>query len=272
VLGPVFFSVDPAALGVPPFSLGPIPPFLTPNSAADVYVTGGAWGAGIFRFADAASLGLGLGDDIDSLAIDHTGPGGVDWVAAGGGDVIVFSLVPFTPALLPGALPDKALGCGYYVGPPLPQTGADLFAMGVPYGAPPFGVPVPYLTAEELGLCAMRFFGPCVVAPDDNVDGLDITSILLAGDLDGDLRLDGVDTDDDADGIGDFVDNCPLIFNPAQLPDADCDGVDDAFPDNCPFTPNPAQTNSDSGQMPPAGDVGAIGNGTGLPGAPRTTA
>jgi hypothetical protein len=272
-VGPVFFSVDAAALLVPPFSVGPIPPFLTPNSEADIFVTGGAWGAGVFRFADAASLGLvgPGGDDIDALAIDHTGPGGVDWVAAGGLDSIVFSLTPFSPSLLPGVLVDKALVCGYYPGPPLPQTGADLFAIGGPYG-PILGPAIAYLTAEELGLCAMRFFGPCIVAPDDNVDGLDITSTLPGGDPDGDMRLDGVDTDDDGDGIGDSVDNCPLLFNPAQLPDADCDGVDDAFPDNCPLTPNPAQTNSDSGPMPPAGDVGEWGGGPIVPADDDTVA
>ena len=35
-------------------------------------------------------------------------------------------------------------------------------------------------------------------------------------DMDGDLRADAVDTDDDADGVSDFIDNCPLVKTPAR--------------------------------------------------------
>ena len=42
--------------------------------------------------------------------------------------------------------------------------------------------------------------------------------------MDGDLRADAVDTDDDADGVGDFIDNCPLVANPGQE-DYDHDSV-----------------------------------------------
>jgi len=45
--------------------------------------------------------------------------------------------------------------------------------------------------------------------------------------------------DSDGDGIGDCVDNCPAIPNPAQF-DADNDGFGDAC-DNCPLVPNPTQ-------------------------------
>jgi hypothetical protein len=47
--------------------------------------------------------------------------------------------------------------------------------------------------------------------------------------------------------------------------DADLDAVDN-IDDNCPFDMNPAQTNTDSGPPPPAGNVGAIGNGVFMPG------
>jgi hypothetical protein len=238
VAGPIFFSLDPpsaAALGPP------VPPFVTANSAADIFVTGGPWGLGLTRFADAASLGLVVGDDIDALAVDYFTGAFPSWLVGGGTDVIVFSLVPGSPSL--GGLVSKAAGCGYGIFALPVSTGGDLFAQGAPVGAGPFVPAVPYLAAEELGLCTFRFYGPgvCLPAslPSDNVDALDITSTPLLGDLDGDMRVDGVDTDDDGDAVGDAIDNCPLVANPAQ-------------------------TNSDSGPMPPIGDVGAIGNGTGI--------
>ena len=49
--------------------------------------------------------------------------------------------------------------------------------------------------------------------------------------------------DTDGDGIPDYLDNCPLVFNPGQE-DADGDGVGDAC-DNCPDTYNPDQADLD---------------------------
>jgi len=46
-------------------------------------------------------------------------------------------------------------------------------------------------------------------------------------DTDGDSYANCVDWDDDADGIGDAADNCPLVYNPVQR-DTDGDGIGDA--------------------------------------------
>jgi len=48
-----------------------------------------------------------------------------------------------------------------------------------------------------------------------------------------------IDTDEDSDGIGDKIDNCPGIKNPLQT-DSDSDNVGDAC-DVCPYTYNPDQ-------------------------------
>jgi PKD repeat protein len=49
--------------------------------------------------------------------------------------------------------------------------------------------------------------------------------------------------DEDADGIGDFLDNCPTIYNPSQ-DDGDSDDAGDPC-DNCLTTPNPSQDDGD---------------------------
>jgi hypothetical protein len=59
-----------------------------------------------------------------------------------------------------------------------------------------------------------------------------------------------------------FFDDAPVAY---QIQFSDADAVDN-IDDNCPFDMNPAQTNTDSGPPPPAGNVGAIGNGVFLPG------
>ncbi|MBU3728009.1 MAG: hypothetical protein FGM37_02015, partial [Phycisphaerales bacterium] len=92
----------------------------------------------------------------------------------------------------------------------------------------------------------------------DSVDS-DCDGSLVDGfpNTDGDAYPDCVDSDDDADGVDDVADNCPLTPNADQLDtdsdaygnacdgDDDADGVDDVA-DNCPLTPNADQLDTDS--------------------------
>ncbi|HTF87032.1 MAG TPA: MopE-related protein [Planctomycetota bacterium] len=64
------------------------------------------------------------------------------------------------------------------------------------------------------------------------------------------------ETDTDADGTPDCVDNCPLNFNANQA-DQDGDNVGDAC-DNCPVNANPGQEDCDNDNL---GDVCAISQG-----------
>ncbi len=50
--------------------------------------------------------------------------------------------------------------------------------------------------------------------------------------------------DDDGDGVCDYNDNCPGVYNPSQ-DDADADGIGDAC-DNCPAIANPDQYDDDN--------------------------
>lgn len=53
----------------------------------------------------------------------------------------------------------------------------------------------------------------------------------------------GHSLDTDGDGIPDYQDNCPTIYNPDQA-DSDGDGIGNAC-DNCPTVANPTQSDSD---------------------------
>ncbi|ODS40758.1 MAG: hypothetical protein A7315_07665 [Candidatus Altiarchaeales archaeon WOR_SM1_79] len=72
-----------------------------------------------------------------------------------------------------------------------------------------------------------------VIVVDNNFDIVNITLydaiVVIEGDADG-------------DGIMDYVDNCPGIYNPDQN-DTDSDGVGDSC-DNCPFVYNPDQNDT----------------------------
>lgn len=65
--------------------------------------------------------------------------------------------------------------------------------------------------------------------------------------------------DSDGDGIYDWQDNCPAVFNPSQA-DADTDGVGDAC-DNCPATFNPGQEDRDGDATGDACDPDRDGDG-----------
>jgi len=90
---------------------------------------------------------------------------------------------------------------------------------------------------------------------DNNCDGQTDEGFA---DADGSGAADCVDPDDDNDGILDELDNCPLVYNPAQTntdkpadnlgdacdPDDDNDGQFDPA-DNCPLVANPDQLDWD---------------------------
>jgi uncharacterized repeat protein (TIGR01451 family) len=89
-------------------------------------------------------------------------------------------------------------------------------------------------------------------SPENNIDCVDTTVVL----------------DTDGDGIPDYLDNCPTLYNPEQI-DTDGDGIGDACDgctdsdgdgicddsDNCPLTPNPHQEDNDNDGMGDACDT-----------------
>ena len=219
----VFFSVPSGvSVGFP----GP--------SGADIYVRHPT--QGLVRFADAATLGLSIDDDIDALAVYHVG---TDPSFTPAQDVVVFSLARDSASLGTSALP---VGCGL---PADSSTAADLFVKI------PLLPAALYLSAEQLGLCAQRSFGLCNPFSEEGDDNVDAIDIVHPGGLDDDVDgLDNViDFDDDNDGLADWLD------------DSDSDGVYDNV-DNCRTVSNADQTNSDSGPSSfGPGDVGSWSNG-----------
>lgn len=101
----------------------------------------------------------------------------------------------------------------------------------------------------------------------DGDGGVDIIRGFFSGFITNPVTLlHGVGPDTDGDGVPDGFDNCPTVWNPADMKydrdnpaqtDTDGDGVGDACDpdldgdgapnevDNCPWTPNPLQTDSD---------------------------
>jgi hypothetical protein len=79
---------------------------------------------------------------------------------------------------------------------------------------------------------------------------------------------DACDTDDDADGVEDLEDNCPLISNPGQelitgsgcYADADGDSIPD-HRDNCPLISNPELSDLDGDEMGDECDADMDGDG-----------
>ncbi len=245
---PVFFTIDAATAGawgapIPAPTAGP-PVFAMP-APGDILAWNPAVGGPVI-WATAASLGLPPGSDIDALAVTYTsgfplpsflpGPSGRDFGPPG--DYVVFSLAPGSPPLSPtsggaGLFGSVCFGAGT-------ATAGDLFI-----NPAPFGVVLPWLDAEQMGLGAIRSGN----AVDDNVDAIDIcnTTPPPFSDIDGDTIVDDCDFDNDGDGIGDAID-----------PDDDGDGFGDAQQpmhlgpantaagfDNCPTIANPTQINTD---------------------------
>jgi len=114
------------------------------------------------------------------------------------------------------------------------------------------------LTRERTLVCsAYTYPPPCT---DDDVDG---TVVVLKPVVDFNLsnnvlRVDHdlcAGPDSEGDGVPDFVDNCPDLYNPGQE-DADDDNVGDIC-DNCPDDSNEDQADNDgdgtTGVQPPAG-------------------
>lgn len=77
--------------------------------------------------------------------------------------------------------------------------------------------------------------------------------------MDGDEQGDACDSDDDNDGIKDYRDNCPLVYNPSQH-DRDGDRVGNNC-DNCVMVRNPDQIDTDGDGTGDACDDDIDGDG-----------
>ncbi|MEX0749763.1 MAG: hypothetical protein WD359_03060, partial [Dehalococcoidia bacterium] len=214
--------------------------FSEPGSAV-ISVKPGAGAVSVY--ASATDLGLQSGDDVDALAVYHTGSSLT--LAGSANDIVVFSLTADSPSLA-GALPLQQ-GCGL--------TGAG--TEGDLWVKQSGSTVAAYLSAEQLGLCTTRSYGLCnpySPSGNDNVDAIDL--LTASGvDLEGDGIDDAVDPDDNRNGIGDSQDPC------LNDPDSDCVTVGD----NCSSVFNPEQENSDTGSDPPVfGYLGTIDNGPGV--------
>ena len=106
------------------------------------------------------------------------------------------------------------------------------------------------------GVCSPPMETTYRIAVDGFAGAEGFIQLAIDRDTDGDVQGNGIDADDDDDGVVDASDNCPLVANATQV-NTDGDGLGDAcdtdddndgtldVADNCPLVANPDQTNTD---------------------------
>jgi hypothetical protein len=238
-------------------------------------VLGGPRGGGLFTGSeDVLSLGRGgvitLAFD-DALVVDRagadfivfenpflTGAGSVTgvpfaeaaqvFVSADGVDFVAFPCaIDAVETFHPGCagvfpvLADVDEPAGPLVDSPTMVPIASL--VGVPVSAaPPLGAGGDAFDLADVGLRWIRFIrivsGAGAGPGFEGKAGFDLDAIVAVH------RVSAVESDVDADGVVDFIDNCPVVANPNQ-DDVDGDGIGNPC-DACPAAADPTQADRDA--------------------------